>query len=195
MKLLIKQILREGLSSQDIDSMLNQLKSITNCDCCKYFNMDDLSMYGGMEHPIYYMLSKGLVFELEYISPKQYLYKIARGFGVSYDDVLGGAYIDDKAKKYANDMKSGSKFPIGYYVDGKSNQEGRHRAVATMMLGCKLIPVIKQIEVSGDYVRNFVEKYKDYSRDELDSLFKDKGYDGISSLDWREFQNYINYRL
>jgi len=195
MKSYIQKLLREGLSSHDIDSMLNQLKTNIDCDCCKYFDMDNLSMYGGMEHPVYYMINKGLIFELEYISPKQYIYNIARGFGSSYEDTLGGAYNDEKAKKYAEEMKVGAKFPIGYYVDGKSNQEGRHRAVAAMMLGCKLIPVIKQSEISSNYARKFVEEYKDYNKDELDALFKEKGYSGISALDWREFQNYINYRL
>lgn len=196
MKGYILKLLREGLSSHDIDSMLNQLKNITECDCCKYFDMGELSMYGGIENPLYFMINKHIIQELEYISPKQYIHKIARGFGVSYDDaLLVGAYNDEKAKKYAEEMKSGAKFPIGYYVDGKGRQEGRHRAVAAMMLGCKLIPVIKEFEVNNNYVRRFVEEYKDYDRDKLDLLFKEKGYHGISDLDWREFQNYVNYRL
>lgn len=182
MKRLIRNLLRESLGGVE-------------CDCCKYFNLYDLSMYGGIEHPIYYIINKGKVVELEYISPEEYLNNIAKGFGMTYDEVLGSAYNEGLAKRYAADMKSGSKFPVGYYVDGKSNQEGRDRAVAAMMLGCDKIPVVKEVEVDSGYIWDFVDKYKDYSRDELDTLFKDKGYNGISGLDWREFQNYINYRL
>jgi hypothetical protein len=194
MKHLVKRLVREALSDHDVDKMLNQIKT-TECDCCKYFDMVDMSRFGGMEHPIYFMIEKRSIFELEFISPKQYIYNIARGFGTSYDDAMGGAYSEDKAKKYAEDMKNGSKFPIGYYVENKADQEGRHRAAAAMILGCKQIPVIKQVNISGDYVNNFVNTYKNLTKEELDTMFKERGYHGISSLDWREFQNYVKYRL
>ena len=57
MKNYIKKILRENLESHDIDSMLNQLKSNIDCDCCKYFDMDSINIYGGFEHPIYYIIN------------------------------------------------------------------------------------------------------------------------------------------
>jgi len=190
-----KYILLEDLSDHDIDKLLNQLKNTINCECCKYFDMDTKSNYGGIINPIYYMLSKGVMHELEYISPKQYIHNIARGFGMSYEDALGSAYNDEKAIKYAEAMKNGDKFPIGYFVDGKPDQEGRHRASAAMIIGCKKIPVIKITNISSGYAKSFVETYKDYNRDELNSLFKEKGYNGISDLDWREFKNYIEYRL
>jgi hypothetical protein len=194
MKEFIRNRIREALSGHDIDKMLNSIKQ-TDCDCCKYFDMDDMSNFGGMEHPIYFMIEKRYIFELIFMNPKQYIHTIAQGFGVSYDDAMGGAYSEERAKKYAEEMKGGAKFPIGYYVDGKGDQEGRHRAAAAMILGCKQIPVIKKVGISGDYGRRFVEEYKDLSREELDTMFKEKGYHGISDLDWREFTNYINYRL
>jgi hypothetical protein len=196
MKNYIKKILRENLESHDIDSMLNQLKSNIDCDCCKYFDMDSINIYGGFEHPIYYIINKREINELEYITPEQYIHTIARGFGISYDDAMNGAYQDDKAIKYAEMMKAGSKSPIGFYTDGKPSQEGRHRAAAAMKLDCKLIPIVKIINnLSNEYVNNFVNTFKDYSREQLDTLFKEKGYHGISDLDWREFNNYKNYRL
>ena len=196
MKGYIKRLLREELESHDIDSMLNQLKSNLECDCCKYFDMGSLKMYGGLENPLYYMINKREVNELEYINPKQYIHNIARGFGMSYDDAMGYAYNDDKSNKYVEMMKSGSKAPIGYYVDGKSEQEGRHRASSAIKLGCKLMPVVKITKgISNEYIRDFVDTYKGYSREELDKIFKEKGYNGISDLDWREFNNYIKYRL
>ena len=196
MKKYLKKLLRENLESHDIDSMLHQLSSNLDCDCCKYFNMESKNIYGGFEHPIYYIINKREINELEYMDPKQYIYAIARGFGISYEDAMNGAYQDEKAIKYAEMMKSGSKAPIGFYVDGKPNQEGRHRAASAMKLGCKLIPVIKIVNgLSNKYVHDFVDTYKDYSREQLDTMFKEKGYDGISDLDWREFSNYVKYKL
>lgn len=61
------------------------------------------------------MISKHKIEELEFIRPEGYISAIARGFGLSYDDVLGHAYNDEKAMGYSEDMKSGSKFPVGYY--------------------------------------------------------------------------------
>ena len=196
MKNYIKQLLRENLEQHGIDSMLHQINSSLDCDCCKYFDMDTKNMHGGFEHPLYYIINKREINELEYMDPKQYIYAIARGFGISYEDAMAGAYQDDKAIKYAEMMKGGSKSPIGFYTDGKGGQEGRHRAAAAMKLGCKLIPVVKIVDgLSNEYVHNFVDTYKDYSREQLDTMFKEKGYKGISDLDWREFNNYKNYRL
>lgn len=196
MKNYIKKILRENLESHEIDSMLNQLKSNIDCDCCKYFDMDSINIYGGFEHPIYYIINKREINELEYITPEQYLRNIARGFGISYEDSMNGAYQDEKAIKYAEMMKSGSKSPIGFYNDGKPHQEGRHRAAAAIKLGCKLIPIVKITNnLSNEYVNDFVNTFKEYSREQLDTIFREKGYKGISDLDWREFNNYKNYRL
>jgi hypothetical protein len=196
MKEVIKKLLREELNIHDIDVMLNSINSSQNCDCCKYFDMKSLENYSGLEHPLYYIISKRELQEIEYLKPKQYLYKIANGFGLSYADVLGSAYSDEKAEKYSLMMKNGSKAPIGYYVDGKSDQEGRHRASSAMKLGCNIIPVVKiNKDLSNNFVNNYVTNIKDLSREELNKLFKDKGYKGISDLDWRELQNYIKYSL
>lgn len=193
MKKTIRTLLREALSDHEIDMMLKSIQP--DCDCCKYFDMEGLDRFGGMEHPIYHIIEKGKLFELEYLSPKQYIYKIANGFGVSYEDALGGAYDEDKAKKYAEAMNKGDKFPVGYYTEDDADQEGRHRAMAAMMLGCKVIPVVKIIEVSDNYANRFVKNHMDMSYEELDEMFKEKGYHGISGLDWRTFKNYINNRL
>ena len=196
MKDLIRKLLQEGLNDHDIDRMLNQLETSLPCDCCQYFDMDSISDFGGMVNPIYFMIQKGEINSLIYISPKQYIYKIADGFGgLSYEDAMGGAYSDVTAKGYAEDMKNGSKFPIGYFVEGQPDQEGRHRASAAMILGCTAIPIIKKIKISSNYTMNFIRENKDITKDDLSVMMKEKGYAGISDLDWREFQNYINYKL
>lgn len=196
MKNIIKKLLRESLSTHDLDSMFHELNEITNCDCCNYFDMNSIDNYGGFDKPIYYLINKREIHQLEYINPKQYIYVIARGFGLTYDDAMGYAYNDDKANKYAEMMKSGSKAPIGYYVDGKSDQEGRHRASAAMKLGCNYIPVVKiEKDLNSNYVDTIVRELVGLSREEVNAIYKNKGYNGISDLDWRELNNYIKYRL
>jgi len=196
MKQIIKKLLKEALNLHDLDSMLHDVNKNINCDCCKYFDMSSINNYGGFEHPIYYAINKREIHELEYINPKQYIYRIASGFGLSYDDVMSSAYDDKKADKYAEMMKNGSKSPIGYYVENKSDQEGRHRASAAIKLGCNYIPVVKIIkQLSNDYILEYVNSLNGLSREDVDNIFKNKGYSGISDLDWRELNNYINYKL
>jgi hypothetical protein len=178
----IKRILRENINVE--------------CDCCKYFDMESLERFGALENPIYYAINKREINQLVYISPKQYIYNIARGFGLSYEDALGNAYNDEKAGEYANMMKNGSKAPIGYYVDNKADQEGRHRAAAAMKLNCDKIPVVKITKgLDENYVKNLVRNLKDLSREEINNQYLEQGYKGISDLDWRELQNYIKFRL
>lgn len=169
-----------------------------NCECCQYFDFDTVEdSFSGLRHPVYYMIEKGESHELKYIQPKQYIYKIARGFGgLSYEDVVdSGAVNKDRVKQYAKEMESGDKFPIGYYRDGESGQEGRHRALALIELGCNEMPVVVIKKVSGDTAREFVSNHKNYSREQLDRLLKEMGYNGVSNLDWSNFRRYIDYRL
>lgn len=185
MKEIIKLLLRENIEYQE-----------SECDCCSYFDMNSIQRFGGFEHPIYFVIAKREIHKLVYISPKQYMYNIARGFGISYQEAMGSAYNDEKAEKYALMMKNGSKAPIGFYVENKPDQEGRHRAAAALKLNCSLIPVVKiNNGLDNNYVRDFVLNIKDLKEDELNALFINKGYSGISKLDWNELQRYINYVL
>ena len=192
-----KSIMREKELNEQIKrikSMMGLTENIDNgdCDCCKYFKMDEVPM---MDNLLYFLIEKGAQYELEYISPKQYLMNISRGFKQSYEETMGSAYDENLAKKYAEAMKAGDKFPVGYYTEDRADQEGRHRAAAAMLLGCEKIPVVRRRNVSWDYVRSFVEMYKDSSREELESYVKSKGAKELSGLDWRSFKNYMDYRL
>lgn len=172
-----------------------EFKNYNFCDGCQYFdmNLSNSYMYPAYENPIYSLIYKKVVEELEFISPKQYIYKIALGFGnLSYDDAL--APVDyNLVDKYIEDMKKGDKFPIGFYTEGSSNQEGRHRAVALIKMGVETMPIIKRYSVNTNYIKKEVDKIKDLSREELNQYYIDKGYNGISDLDWRELQSYLNY--
>lgn len=165
------------------------------CDGCQYFDMSNLcDIYSAYENPIYSLIYKHTIEELIFISPKQYIYNIAKGFGnLSYDDALMHVN-DDIVDKYVNAMKIGDKFPVGFYTDGSSGQEGRHRAVALMKLGIKIMPIIKRSYVtSTKIIKNEVEKIKNLSREELNQYYIDKGYNGITDLDWRELQSCIKH--
>lgn len=177
--------------------LFNEVSAKSPCDCCKYFDWSFEqagAYYGGLKHPIYHLIEKRVRHELRYVSPEGYIKAIAKGFGLSYKDATR-AVNWDVVKEYAQDMRNGDKFPIGFYSDGNGSQEGRHRALAAMELGCNEIPVVVFSNVSNDEVIEFVNKHKDYSREDLNQVFVDKGYDGITDLDWREIRRYVEFRL
>ena len=174
-------------------------RAMAECDCCKYFDFAMLPQwYGGYNHPIYYVINKGKEEALEFMSPEEYLQICAKNAGIPYEKYITpgpGSAVSDKYKEYAQRMKNGEKAPIGFYTRGKSSQEGRHRALAAMELGCNRIPVIVIRDVSNEEIREMVLDYKDMTREELDDSYKAWGYLGITDLDWSELQSYIKYRL
>ena len=180
--------------NEAIVELFREADDLSTCDCCQYMDMD-VERYGGMEHPIYYPLEKRERHQLKIINPKQYIYAIARGFGgLSYDDAT--AHVDwELVKKYTQDMKNGDKFPVGYYTEGSNSQEGRHRALALLELGCENMPVIVITKLDDTQQRDFALKYKDMSPEELNSTFQSMGYDGVSGLDVRSLKNYLEYKL
>jgi len=167
-------------------------------DCNNFFDFDSLNNYVEFDKPLYSIISKRRAAKLIYLSPKQYIYKIAQGFGgLSYEDVVdSGAVIKSNVDKYAEAMKNGAKFPIGYYTKGGDGQEGRHRALAAMKLGCDKIPVIQFMRVSDKELSNVVNKLKNKSFEEIDSLFKKIEFEnGITMLGYNDLQRYIEYNL
>jgi len=188
MKNRIHIALRESLLLESVMELFQEANELAGCDCCQYMDMD-IERFGGMEHPIYYPLEKGEQHQLKTINPKQYIYAIARGFGgLSYDDAT--AHVKwETVKKYAQDMRNGDKFPIGYYTEGSGLQEGRHRALALMELGCESMPVIVISTLTRPQQRDFALKYKGNSPEELNQIFKGMGYEGVSGLDIRTLEH------
>jgi hypothetical protein len=169
---------------------------IINCDGCKYFDMNNIGdIYSAYENPLYSLVYKRKIEELIYMSPKKYIYTIAHNFGgLSYEDALIPV-SQEKVDKYVEAMKNGAKFPVGNYQENSSLQEGRHRAIALMKLGCDCMPVIKiTIDVPNTYINEVVNELKDMSREEVNQYFIDKNYQGITDLDWRELDSYIKYK-
>jgi hypothetical protein len=62
-----------------------------------------------------------------------------------------------------------------------------------LQMGVKKMPIIKIKYVSKKYVENVVNEIKNLTRDEVNQYFINKGYKGITDLDWRELQSYIKY--
>jgi len=184
-----------GKTKEESYDIMNEAEQM---DCNDFFDFNSLNQHVEFDKPLYSMIAKRRTAKLVYVSPKQYIYKIAQGFGgLSYDDVVSsGAVIQSNIDKYAEAMKSGAKFPIGYYTKDGDQQEGRHRALAAMKLGCDKIPVIQFIKISDKEFSNIVNKLKGKSFDELDTLFKKIGFqNGITRLGYNDLQRYVEYNL
>lgn len=77
------------------------------------------------------------------MSPKEYLQRCAYQIFDSATIESTLAALDEKnVKKYAEQMKSGTKFDMPYLNFASGQQEGRHRAAAAMQLGIDKIPVL-----------------------------------------------------
>lgn len=169
----------------------------SGCDGNKYFDFGSLNrFYSGYENPLYMLLYKYKIEKLEYIDPEVYLHIVSKSMGLTYNETINDIVDVRKAKEYAKNMQNGDKFPIGFFTNNSSMQEGRHRALALIELGCKCMPVIEITnDVSIDEVEKTVHELKDLTREQVNQIYKDKGYIGITDLDWRELENYIKYRL
>lgn len=165
----------------------------SECDGCKFFDMDSIYDNVEFDKPLYSLVSKRKVGNLRYVTPKEYIYKIAMGFGgLSYEDALQ-AYNDEVGNKYAEAMKSGSKFPVGYFTLNSDRQEGRHRAMAAMKLGVNKIPVMELKEVNRDEFIEIIKPYRGKSFEELNNIFINNGHRGISKLGYYDLIRFFDY--
>jgi hypothetical protein len=91
----------------------------------------------------YFYYNKDKLAELVYMRPMEYITKCSNGrynkdicgFGHTVNQEIAGAK-KSLVKKYAEDMKKGSKFPVPIIEYDKRgiSQEGRHRALAVQLL-------------------------------------------------------------
>jgi len=173
---------------------MKYLKLFETYNNCDYFDMDSIYYHVEFDKPLYSIIQKRKTAKLHYMTPKKYLYTIANKFGLSYDEVVsGGAVFPEKYKKYAEAMKNGDKFPVSYFNRDDSMQEGRHRALAAMELGCEKIPVIEFIKIPQPEFEEYVEKYKDLSYDEINDIFIGLDFKGITMLGYNDLQNQVKY--
>ena len=180
---------------------MNEIEIIINEEinnvCYNYFDLNDKYNYVEFSKPLYSMVSKGRTARLIKLHPKQYLYNIARNFGLSYEDIAESNVVNnEKVSKYSEDMKNGSKFPIPYYNENTSYQEGRHRALAAMKNGCDLIPVIVFNDISNSDKIKWAHLFNNKSFDEINDIFIEMGFEkGITKLGYGDLTRFISYNL
>ena len=113
----------------------------------------DMPYYDSMmKNPEYFKRNKGVTYKIKYMSPDEYLDKCYEIHCQRYIEMgktpptkeryMRFAIEESLAKKYADLMKKGEKFPIPVLDYNIMNQEGRHRAYAAKLLGVKEIPVL-----------------------------------------------------
>lgn len=109
--------------------------------------------YDGMlRDPEYYKRAKGVVFNIEYMSPLTYLKKAARIFTRRSKEMgrphlytvseITEVLVRDRVKELAGMMEAGKRIHMPVLDWAALEQEGRHRAVAAMEIGLHSIPVM-----------------------------------------------------
>jgi len=168
-------------------------EELEDIECNKYFDIDSIyDQYVEFYMPLYSIINKRRTAKLEYMKPDQYIYNVARGFGISYDDALQPTH-EELINKYAQNMLDGDKFPVPYFVNNKPSQEGRHRAMAAKKIGCKLIPVIKFIELSSNEIKPLLLQFKGDDFDEVNEYFIEDGFkNGITQKCYNDLQMYLD---
>lgn len=105
----------------------------------------DLPMYDEMiANPEYFKKNKGLRSQIyTTMPPSKYIDKCVKGSGVSREELLSNR-DPEKIKKYAEQMQSGTKFPLPMvdYSHGFT-QEGLHRAFAAELAGLQTMPYLE----------------------------------------------------
>jgi hypothetical protein len=67
--------------------------------------------------------------------------------------------------------------------------------MALMSIGCNKMPVVVIRNLNKDEIVKLALTFKNKSKEELDSMFKKMGYNGVTDLDIRSLKNYIEYKL
>ena len=86
--------------------------------------------------PDYFYSAKNKVAIIKYMTPMEYLIKVAKGFDIPLKKQMQQLSVKDIVK-YSDNMLKGDLFPlisITYYKDGSIDQEGRHRAMVIQHL-------------------------------------------------------------
>lgn len=173
---------------------MKYLRLFENFKECDYFDMKSIYDHVEFDKPLYSIVAKRKTAKLHYMSPKKYLETIATKFKLSYDETINSVAVNkDAYKKYAQMMKNGNKFPVVFFNRYNGLQEGRHRALAAMELGCEKMPVIEFIDLRKENFEDYIEKFKDLSFDEVNKTFVDLGFKGITMLGYNDLQNYFKY--
>jgi len=164
--------------------------------CKNIFDLSSIYDYVEFDKPLYSIIAKRRTAKLITMSPEEYLQTITVNFGNnSVEETL--EFVSKEAiKKYAKLMKQGEKFPVIYYHKDSSLQEGRHRAVAAKLLGCKEIPVIEFRKIDNPELLDIINEIKDKTKEQLNDYFVNLGFKkGITDLGYYDLKRYVQYNL
>jgi hypothetical protein len=181
----------------DVRKYINKMniikEELEDIECNKQFDLDSIyKEYVEFYMPLYSIINKHKTAKLKYMTPKQYIYNVARGFGgLSYEETISPTN-NEFIRKYAEDMNRGDKFPVIYYTKNKSGQEGRHRALAAEKIGCKYIPVIEFIDLTPSEVKIIAMQFSGDSFEEVNDYFIEDGFEkGITQKCYYDLQMYL----
>ena len=141
----------------------------------------DIPTYDNMlRKPEYFKESKGLIGNIEWMSPNEYLNKAADALGISFENFI--SIVDNKSiEYYKNKIQKGDTIPMPVVDFSYKGQEGRHRAIAAKELGIKSIPIFvvepverKSFTVSSSIkkeagIKDVITKSYDWIKDKLKS--------------------------
>lgn len=143
----VKEIREEIKSTQNrIDSVVERIKDYERVHRKPYITdefkdvTEESFRYFTKDTNInYYSTDNG--FKVVEMTPKQYIQMCAKAHNSTYENEI---YSCDRNKIsfYSSLMSQGSKAPLPYVVTTYGEQEGRHRALAAMLLGADKIPVL-----------------------------------------------------
>lgn len=122
-------------------------------------NKTDMPLYDNMlKNPNYFRENKNKIFEIVYMSSKEYYNKIAKGFWSTsdlekyyqdYQDYRNSGFekrlMPSNLEKIEKHLALGNKFPmpvIEYDEDGMLSQKGHHRVKLAEIKGINSIPVM-----------------------------------------------------
>lgn len=114
----------------------------------RYFDMRGINSnneFGSTAELLKYYSNGGKQAKIVSMSPKEYIERCASQiFNSSYEQTLIGRVRNrkDTIIGYSKAMKKGSKAPMPYLDYSTKNQEGIHRALASMIAGETSIPVL-----------------------------------------------------
>lgn len=156
-----KQKLHHHIQKNKSQLTGNDIFDITTTGMSYYDAMLHKEYIAGNRDPVeYFKTNKGLVFEIVWMSPTQYLeesYKIHRKFSIDYGipQITFETYLKtnidpDLINEYVQRTLEGSKMPMPVLDYDKLTQEGRHRAVVAKELGVEKIPVLVVRTYEGD---------------------------------------------
>jgi len=102
----------------------------------------DVPFYNGLlKHKEYYERAHGIKYKIVYMTPDEYIKKVAELQGTPvYLQMM--MISNDIVNSYVELAKKGTKFPILILDYRNKYQEGRHRAIMAKRLGIEKIPVM-----------------------------------------------------